>query len=381
MPSFKTFAHRRTAIAAAIVVVFGAGAAKLTRSEAVPAPAAPAPGLSVSVLNPASAQFERALAATGSIRARDELIVGSDVSGLRLVEVTVEAGSTVRRGQLLARADDEQLLAQLAQQRAQVKQTLGQLVLARANAQRAVELKDSGVYSQETYEMRQTDAVVAAATLELAAARLRELEVLAARTRIVAPADGIVSSRSATVGAVIQPGAELFRIIKDGRLEWLAELPSQSLAQVGPGDAARVLLDDGREIDAHVRYVEPSMNSNTRNGLVHVSLPGGVEAIAGSHARGQILLASVEALAVPESSVFTRDGYSFVYAVQSDGTAHRARIETGARQGGLVEVSAGVARDTRVIGTGAGFVKDGELVQVVPANAGAQRVAQLGDRS
>jgi RND family efflux transporter MFP subunit len=379
MTSFKRFATRRTAIAAAIAVAFGAGVAKFSSSEAEPAPAAPAASISVSVLNPAPARFDRAFAATGSIRARDELVVGSDNSGLRLTEVLVDVGSLVRRGELLARADDDQLKAQVAQQRAQVKQAEGQLALARANARRAVELREAGVYSDETYELRQTDAVVAEATHELAVARLRELEIMAARTRIVAPADGVVSSRTATVGAVIQPGAELFRLIKDGSLEWLAELPSQSLGQVGAGAAARVVLDDGRTLDATVRLVEPTMNSNTRNGLVHVALPHGTGAIAGSHARGRILLGSVEALAVPESSVFTRDGYAFVYAVMADGIARRAKVEVGARQGGLVEVSAGIDAQTRVIGTGAGFVKDGEVVQIVPADA--QRVAQAGESS
>jgi HlyD family secretion protein len=379
MPSFKKFATRRNAIAAAVIAAFAGGTTMMSSSEAEPAPPAPAASISVSVVSPEPARFERAIAATGSIRARDELIVGSDASGVRLLEVRVDVGSIVRRGELLARADDAQLRAQLAQQRAQVRQAEGQLALARANATRAVELKEAGVYSTEVYEARQTDAVVAAAALDLAAARLVELQVMAGRTRIVAPADGLISSRTATVGAVIQPGTELFRVIRDGSLEWLAELPSQSLAQVEAGAAARVQLDDGRSLEASVRLVEPAMSTSTRNGLVHVALPAGTRAIAGSHARGQILLASVDALAVPESSVFTRDGYSFVYAVDGDGIARRARVTTGARQGGLVEVG-GLAAGSRVIGTGAGFVKEGEFVQVVPGPA-AQRVALAGEGS
>jgi HlyD family secretion protein len=375
-PLAQRFAHRRTAIAVAIAGFAAVSAMALSGAEEATA-AAPAPmaSISVSVVTPAPARFERALAATGSIRARDELIVGSDTGGVRLLEVRADVGSIVRKGELLARADDAQLRAQLAGQRAQVKQATGQLAQARANAARATELKEAGVYSDEVYEARQTEAIVAEATLELAEAKLRELEVMVARTRIVAPADGVVSSKTATVGAVIQPGAELFRVIKDGSLEWLAELPSQSLAQVGPGDAARVQLDDGRSVEARVRLVEPSMNSNTRNGLVHVSLPQGTGVVAGSHARGQILLGSVQALAVPESSVFTRDGYSFVYALDADGVARRVKVVTGARSGSLVEVSAGIDAQTRVVGTGAGFVKDGERVQVT------QRVASAGEAS
>ena len=381
--SFRTIARapkfRRAAIAVAGAAAFGCGAAAMSGPEAAPPAPAPLASISVSLVAAEHARFDKAVAATGTLRARDELIVGSDSSGVRLVEVRVEVGSVVRKGELLALADDAQLRAQLEQQRAQVRQAAGQLVQARANAARATELSISGVYSAETRELRETDAVVADASLELARARLRELEIMVARTRIVAPADGVVSSRTATVGAVIQPGAELFRVIRDGSFEWLAELPAQSLAGISPGAPARVVLDDGRAIDAQVRIVEPSMSTSTRNGLVHVLLPPGTAVIAGSHARGQILLSSAEALALPESSVFTRDGYAFVYTVDAQGTARRTKIETGARQAGRVEVTAGLAPGTRVVGTGAGFVKDGELVQVVPA--AAQRVALAGAAS
>ena len=75
---------------------------------------------------------------------------------------------------------------------------------------------------------------------------------------------------------------------------------------------------------------------------------------------------SAQALALPESSVLARDGYPFVYTVGADSIARLKRIETGARHNGLVEVSAGLAREARVVATGAGFVRDGDLVRIAP---------------
>jgi RND family efflux transporter MFP subunit len=341
-------------------------------------PAATA-SVTVDIVKPVATTFDRTIAATGTVAARDELVIGSDASGLRLTEVRVDVGSVVRRGQLLARADDAQLVAQIAQQHAQIKQAEVELKQAQLNLERAERLKESGFYSVEMFQTRRTSAESAAAKLDLVKAQLTELQVKLAHTRFVAPADGVIAKRSATVGAVVQPGAEMFRIIKDGEIEWLAELPSHSIARVESGALARIRFDDGRVIEARVRMIAPTMDAASRNGLVHVALPVGSPLKAGAFAKGEILIANAPALAMPESSVLTRDGYAFVYVVGADDVARMTRIETGARQRGLVEVTAGLKPDARIVGTGAGFVKDGDLVRVEPATS--PRLARNGESS
>jgi RND family efflux transporter MFP subunit len=339
------------------------------------------PSMTVRVLSPEQTVFDRAIAATGTVNARDELVIGSDAAGVRLMEVLVDVGSLVQKGQLLARGDDAQLLAQLAQQVAQVKQAQAEHVQAEANLERAENLKDSGVYSTETVQTRRTAAASAAAKLELAEAQRRELEVKISHTRVVAPAAGVIARRAATVGAVVQAGTELFRLIKDGELEWRAELPGHSLARIQAGSPVRILLDSGNAIEAKVRLVAPTIDAATRNGQVHVQLPQGVRLKAGGHARGEILIDNAQALALPEASVLTRDGYPFVYVVGADGIARLTKIETGSRQRGLVEVSAGLKPDARVVATGAGFVKDGDLVQVAPTPTANTRKPATGGQS
>jgi RND family efflux transporter MFP subunit len=213
-------------------------------------------------------------------------------------------------------------------------------------------------------------------------------------TRVYAPASGVISEKSAALGAVLQPGLEMFRLIRDGELEWLAELPSHSIANVHPGARARILLDDGTRVDpgvrarilledgtsveGRVRIFAPTMDTATRNGLVHVTLPKDARFKAGAHARGEILLANAKALALPESSVLSRDGFPFVYVVGADNVARLAKIETGARQRGLVEIVSGIGPEARIVSTGAGFVKDGDLVRIAPQSA---PLADAGPRS
>lgn len=377
----KPLVGRRDAIAAAVgaLTLVTATFALLAGSRsgdsrATPAVAQPAPALTVQTVSPQQQTLMRTLAASGSIQARDELSIGSDASGVRLLDVAVDVGSVVKRGQLLARGDDAQLQAQLAQQDALVRQARADLAQAQANLDRAESVKDAGVYSTEALQTRRTAAEAAAARLELAQAQRREFEVRIAQTRVHAPADGVIARRSATVGAVLQPGMELFRLLRDAQVEWRAELPDTALDGIQPGARVRLRIDGARSVEGRVRLVAPTVDAHTRNGIVYVSLPPGVPLKAGGHAQGEIEVGQTAAWTLPEAVLLSRDGHSFVYVIGDHGVAHAARVETGVRQDGRVEVR-GLAPNASVVATGAGFVKDGERVRVAaspPAAAGAR---------
>jgi RND family efflux transporter MFP subunit len=353
--------------------------ADATRAVAPENPAARTAGVTVSLIAPVSTPFARGIPATGTVAPRDELIIGSDAAGVRLVEVLVEVGAVVQRGQLMARGDDSLLRAELAQRDAGIRQAQAELAQAQDNLDRAERVKDSGVYSAEQLQTRRHNALAAQARLELAQAQRRELEVRIAQTRVFAPSAGVVSKKTATVGAVMQPGNELFRLIKDGQLEWLAELPAHAMAQIQPGASAKVRLDGSEPLDATVRLVAPTLDAATRNGLVHVALPKGATIKAGTHAKGEIVVAHANGIALPEAAVITRDGYPYVFVVGADSVARMKRIDTGARLRGLVEVTSGLTAGDAVVGIGAGFVKDGETVRVAPVQANDDRAtAQKG---
>ena len=349
------------ALSISAIAATAAGFALYSREPAAAQKPAPVASMTVALVTPEMTNFSRVVAATGTINARDELIIGSDASGVRLIEVHVDVGSVVQKGQLLARADDSQLRAQLAQQVAMVKQAQADNAQALSNLQRAEQLTD--FFSVETVQTRRTAAATAQAKVELAIAQRDELEVKIRQTRVYAPSAGIISRKSATVGAVVQPGNEMFRLMRDGELEWRAELPSHSLAQIRAGAVARIVLDNGDSLHSTVRLVAPTMDTATRNGLVYVYLPKDAALKAGAYARGEILIDQAEGLSVPESSLITRDGNSFVFVLDQS-TARLAHVVTGTRQKGRVEITAGLRAEDRIIGTGAGFVKDGDLVRI-----------------
>jgi RND family efflux transporter MFP subunit len=376
--------RRRIGIAVTLMASAALASAVVTLSKpadaAAPASIAeidplPATALTVEVISPRQVSMARKLSASGSVQARDELLIGSDATGVRLLEVKVDVGAVVRRGQLLARGDDTQLLALIAQQDALVRQARAEFSQAQANLERAENLRDSGVFSVEVAQTRRTAADAAAARLDLAQAQRQELDVRLAHTRVLAPAGGVISRRSATVGAVMQPGIELFRLIRDGEIEWRAELPDHALEAVKPGAPVSVRIDDTVSVEGRVRLVAPTVDPHTRNGVVHVSLPtftSGTPLRAGGYAQGEIQTGSAALWALPEAVLLSRDGQPFVYVIGTSGVARATPVQTGARHDGWVEVR-GLAPGALVVSNGAGFVKDGERVRV--ANLKANQAA------
>jgi RND family efflux transporter MFP subunit len=210
------------------------------------------------------------------------------------------------------------------------------------------------------------------ARLAAARARVQAEEVRLAQARIVAPDDGVISARSATVGSLTQPGQELFRLIRGGRLEWRAEVTGTELTKLAPGQRATLTTAGGARIEGTVRAVAPSVDPATRNGIVYVDLPPASQARAGTFARGEFELGRGEALTLPQSAVVLRDGFAYVFLVNADNKVVQNKVEVGRRLGDRIEIVAGLSPAARVVETGAGFLADGDTVRVVDSAASAQ---------
>lgn len=357
---------------AALATVLGGSVLWLpAKGTAVPAPApATDAALTVEVIRPAQREIARRLPVSGSFAARDELIVGSDLA-VRWTRVLVDVGSFVRQGQLLAQGDDSILSAQRAQHEAALAQAQARAELARANLQRAEQVQSAGVYSVEALHARRNEAASANAQVALIQAQVREVSARIAQTRVHAPADGVVSRRSVSLGAVAPAGGELFRIIRNGQVEWQAEVPEHDLKRVQEGTTARVDLGDGVHLEGRVRKLAPSVDAGTRRGLVYVSLPPHPQVRAGGHALGTLETGRASASVLPARVVQYRDGTPFVYVLDAGEVARTRAVALGARDGEFVEVL-DLEPEARVVSTGAGFVKDGERVQVAAAPTGSQ---------
>jgi RND family efflux transporter MFP subunit len=191
------------------------------------------------------------------------------------------------------------------------------------------------------------------------------------QTRIVAPDDGIISSRTATIGAVVQSGQDLLRLIRGGRLEWRAEVTAADLGKIVPGQKATVRTVVGSTLGGTVRLVAPTIDPTTRNGIVYVDLPAEAPVRAGMFARGSVHVGESQAITLPQSAITLRDGYSYAYIVANDNRVKANKLHLGDWLGDRVDVLEGIAPGDRVVASGVGFLNDGDLVRIAYADAPA----------
>jgi RND family efflux transporter MFP subunit len=363
--------------AATLVALLGTGAFVLHATAADPAttgtPAGGQPALTVQVVRPEPADLPQSVTAGGSLHAWQEASIGAEGAGWRLAEVRAEVGDRVRRGQVLAVFASDLAEADLAQTRATVAEAEAALAEAAANAQRARDLAPSGALSAQQITQFETAERTARARLEAqqAAARVQQLRL--AQTRVVAPDDGIVSSRTATVGAVVPAGQELFRLIRQGRLEWRAEVAETDLGAIRPGMPVRIEPAGGGAVDGRVRALAPTVDPATRNGIVFVDLPSPGAAKAGMFARGSFETGRSRGLTLPQGAVQLRDGFAVVFRVGADGRVAQTKVQTGRRVGDRIEIRGGLEAGTPVVASGVAFLADGDLVRVVDGAPAAPR--------
>lgn len=379
------------AVIAAVVTVAWYQASRASAKEEALAPSAAAkaadgkghtarsarPALSVQVVRPEQADWPLELNANGAIAAWQEAVVGAELAGLRLDAVLVNVGDRVRKGQVLATLANEAVLADIQNARASLLEAEALAAEAKSNADRARKLRAADAISAQEAQRSLTSEQTALARVESAKAVLATQELRGRQTRVLAPDDGVISARSATVGAVAQPGVELFRLIRQSRLEWRAELPSADLTRVQPGMKALATPPGGQPVEGRVRMVAPTVDGGTRNGIVYVDLPASAAqagARAGMFAPGKVAVGQASGLTVPQTAVLLRDGFSYVFVLEgapsgqqeaAQTSVRQVKVKVGRRQGERVEVIEGLKDGAQVVAAGVAFLADGDTVRVV----------------
>lgn len=365
----RPFPFRAAAIVIAAASVAGVLTLAVRAADERPAASAPSrPALTVNLTQPQSATLPVRVTANGNIAAWQEASVGTEANGLRLASVLVNVGDVVKRGQVLATFAPDTMQADVAQVRASVAEAEATLAEASANAQRARGLQATGALSDAAINQYLTAERTAKARLDAQRALAQTQQLRLRQTRVLAPDFGVISARSATVGAVLPAGQELFRMIRQGRLEWRAEVAADDMAQLRPGMAVLVTAGTGPAIKGTVRMVAPTVDPQTRNGIVYVDLPTADGAArAGMFARGEFEVGSGTGLTLPQSAVLLRDGFSYVLRVGPDSKVAQVKVGVGRRVGDRIEITSGLDAAARVVAGGGGFLTDGDTVRVVDA--------------
>jgi HlyD family secretion protein len=347
----------------------------------------------VTVARVAPADFIETVLASGSLVAREEILVGPEVEGLRITEVVADEGTRVKKGDVLARLVADTLDAQVAQNdaaiarssaaiaqaRASIVQAEARLVEGRNALERARPLRGAGHMTEAVFDQREQAARTAQAQLEASQdglklaeaekaqveAQRRELMWRRGRVEVTAPADGIVSRRMARVGGYAAGAAEpIFRIVAKGEVELDAEVIETRLANVKEGQAARVEVAGLGTISGTVRLVSPEVDKATRLGRVRIFLGDDPRLRIGSFARGAIETAQSHGIGVPSSAVVFEHGGAFVQIVR-DGRVVRRNVKPGLIARGLVEVKEGLSEGDVVVARAGTFLRDGDAVRTV----------------
>lgn len=359
MKVFRVFyiAAFLAALVFAAFLVFNGSDENDTPAETL-APAA----LTVSEAQVAEAQWSEIIKAAGAVSAWQEAIIGAEISGQRLVAVMADVGDLVKKGQLLAKFNSETLLAEHAELKAN-------WIAAESNQKRALTLKGSGAMSDQAIEDYVNRAAVAKAQMEAKALQLKYADV-------VAPDDGVISARTATLGAVGSAGDELFRLIRQNRLEWRGELTAAQVGRVTQGQAVSLMLPNGEKAEGSIRQIAPSFSSDTRMTTVFVDITGDNNAQAGMYAEGQIILGEKSSLSVPAKSLVVRDGRNYVFIINdhiSGGSIVSQReVQVGQIKGNEAQILSGISKGERIVLQGAGFLNDGDIVRVATEKGGKQ---------
>lgn len=323
--------------------------------------------LTVTAVQPQTNALGLQVSANGNISPWQEAIIGAEVNGLKLTEVRVNVGDVVKKGQVLATFNSDTARAELLQVQASVAEAQATLAEAAANAARALSLKDTGALSTQQIAQFTTAEATAQARVAAARANVTVVQVRLNNAQLTAPDNGVISARTATVGSVVGTGTELFRMIRQGRLEWRAEVTSTEVARIKPGTEASISAASGAVVTGKVRMVAPTVDAQTRNALVYVDVPQHPDVKAGMFAKGVFALGSSNAMTLPQQALVLRDGFTYALRIDANNKVQQIKLQTGRRVGDAVEIVQGAKTGDRFVATGAAFLADGDTVRVVAA--------------
>jgi RND family efflux transporter MFP subunit len=336
-----------------------------SQPSVTPSPATNRPALTVNTTTLQSAQWKQELVANGSVVAWQEAIIGAEVSGVRIMEVRANVGDQVKKGQLLANLATDTAQANESESQALLQESEAMLAEASAHAERMRKLREVGFISAQQAGQAINNEHAARARLDAQRARHKASAVRLSQMSVIAPDAGVISARAATVGALTQPGVELFRLIRQGRLEWHAELTAEELGSIRPGMKVEIGSAQGQTVPGTVRAVSPAINPQTRYGQVLVDLPANAGLVAGMFARGTFQLGqqATPLWALPQSAVVLRNGVAYVFEVDEKSVVHERKVITGHRHGEQIEIISGLKQGVRVVESGGAFLVEGDVVR------------------
>lgn len=385
------------------VLAAGLFAAGCRRDAADSSAAASRPTTAVSLAGAELRPMERTLAVLGSLVAMDEATVGIRTTG-RVRTLSVDVGSLVRAGDVLAQVEPrdyelrvQQSAALLGQARARlglpvegdddtvdpnriniVRETQARLEEARRSLDRSRALQDQGIASEAELERATAEYEVALNRFEATLQDVRERQALLAQrraeydiarqflqdTEVRAPFDGVIQQRLTNLGEFLAAGSPVVRIVRINPLRLRLEIPERQSAEIREGQPVRVRLEgDPTGYDGRILRISPALDARTRMLVVEAELANPGHLRPGALAKTEIVLAEARpTLSIPEESLATFAGSEKALVVVSNRVVERP-VQTGRRLDGWVEVTSGLEPGESIIRRPGGL-RTGDPVRV-----------------
>ncbi|QRM56498.1 efflux RND transporter periplasmic adaptor subunit [Sinorhizobium sp. BG8] len=338
--------------------------------------------------------------ATGTIQPVQEIYVAPLVEGLSIRTLEADVGDKVEAGDVLATLNDDALVlekshleATLARANASQAQIEAQLVETQRNAEEAIRVRDrtvklakSGSQSQAAADEATTAAAasearvswaeravsVSQADIKMVEAQIADIELKLKRTAVKTPVAGVISARTAKVGAIAAGNAEpMFSLIRDGEIELKADVSEEYIQKLAPGQKATVTLTGGHtKLAGSIRLIEPTLDAQTRLGRVFIRIEQPEKARAGMFASAEIIAEEKDGLVLPLSAVTTSRSQTVARRVK-DGVVEMVKVETGIQDGEVIEIVDGLAAGDEVVAKAGAYVRDGDRIKPVKAASAA----------
>lgn len=321
--------------------------------------------LTVSTVSPTRELVEKTVTGIGYIAPREEALVNARINGATLREIYVHLGEKVKKGQILARFDDAEMRTDVAIAKAQTARAETALKQAQKNAGRAKSLLKASAMSRIEGERLFDNAETALANLSIAKAHLDAQMLRLTYTEVKAPVSGIITAKQAILGETVSIGKPLFRMMVDAVPAWQAQVPTADIAMIKDNTVAKVSLPDGSVVKGYVYNIAPTIDRQSREATVFVSLPAHPELRVGMLLEGVFNLGRSEQMLIPANTIQPDDGHYYVWLVDTQNTVHRQQIDLGGYVGEMAEIRSGLQDDSRIVARGGAFLVEGNKVRVV----------------
>lgn len=289
----------------------------------------------------------------GSIEPWNRLTLLSKIGG-SITEVRVKEGDRVKKGDIIAKIEDEDFKIALARAEAAYK-------LASADLKRDQSIFDKGVIPTATLEANNTRMQTAKADYENA-------KLMLSRTAVTSPMDGIIRRMDAKIGLQLSIGDPIAEILQIDRMKGVIGIPESDVTAVRKLDSVDITIQalGNKTINAKKHFLPPSPETIARLYNLELEIDNSSsEILAGMFIRADIVKATVEnTLTIPFYSVISRNDEQYVF-IENDGIAEKKSIKLGIMESWMVQVTAGLQAGDKVLIEGHRDVEDGQKINVI----------------